>query len=160
MAIHRRCQSASMNDCYNVRQVAAPKYSIVRKYIVYRPIAMIFSPNWPEWRTLLPGDVESRNFRLEAGKTRPFLVSHVLRKVQTAVTWLVIAGATRSDRYVILASLAYLARLAAGCMRKRRADYVVYPLQGFPRLVQYCVCSYHFTLLFFIDVHYEQLVIK
>jgi hypothetical protein len=25
--------------------VAAPKYSIVRKYIVYRPIAMIFLPN-------------------------------------------------------------------------------------------------------------------
>src|SRR5208282_2134036 len=41
-AIHRRCQSASTNDCYNVRQVAATKYSIVRKYIVYRPIAMIF----------------------------------------------------------------------------------------------------------------------
>ena len=49
-----------------------------------------------------------------------FWFPHVLRKVQTAVTWLVMAeaqtylhcaaGATKSDRYVILASLAYLAR--------------------------------------------------
>src|SRR5208282_5606237 len=68
-------------------------------------------------------------------------------KVQIAVTWLVIAGAqtylhcaagaTRSDIYVILASLAYMARKAAGCMRQWRADYLGNPLQGFPRLVSY-----------------------
>src|SRR5208282_2269017 len=92
----------------------------------------------------------TRRCRISKFQTRSWqdpavLVSHVLRKVHTAVTWLVIAGvqtylhcaagATRSDRYIILASLAYMARYAAGCMRKRRADYLGNPLQGFPRLV-------------------------
>jgi len=41
-AIQRRCKIASANDCNSVRQVAAPKCSIVRKNSVYCPITMSF----------------------------------------------------------------------------------------------------------------------
>ena len=67
---------------------------------------MIILLNWPEWRTLLFGYVKARNVRLEDGKPRPFLVFHVLRKVETAVTWLVIVGAQPSLYRVIGATRA------------------------------------------------------